>query len=334
MTTEQTPASRRLLRIRSEADVLALVPYTFGFHPEDSLVLISLDAQGSPFQARVDLPEEPGDLPLVTEQLVLPAVRNRGLRAILVAYTDDACLGEAATALLGHALEQAGVEVVLRLRADGTRWFPVGGDEPDLRAVEGVPYDVRTHELSSTAVLDGRVTYRNRRELAASLATEDWETVEQVMLAHAELPPLPLGDTRALVAEAQWLVGVVRTSTSEARVPDPRATARLLRGLVDPDVRDVVWCGITAESAEAHVRLWREVVRRSPEELVAPAAALLAFSAWLAGDGALAWCAVERSLWADPDHTLARLVARALEGALPPSTWKPVDPASLPLHAG
>jgi hypothetical protein len=64
-------------------------------------------------------------------------------------------------------------------------------------------------------------------------------------------------------------------------------------------------------------------VRQSPEHLVAPAAGLLAFAAWLSGDGALAWCAVERSLGADPDHTLAKLVARALEEAIPPTEWSP-----------
>jgi hypothetical protein len=334
MTTDQTPTSALRFRIRDEADVLALVPYTFGFHPEDSLVMLTLDAEGRPFQARVDLPDEPGDLLLVSEQLIPPAVLNNGRDAILVAYTDDECLAEAATGLLGHGLEQAGIEVVLRLRADGARWFPVGTDEPDVRAIEGVPYDVRTHELTSRAVLDGRVTYRNRQELAGSLATGDWETAEQVSDAHAELPPLPLRDTKALAEEARRLAAVVRDAISEQRCPDPTATARLLRGIACRDVRDVVWCAITQESADAHVRLWRDVVRCCPEQLVAPAAGLLAFSAWLAGDGALAWCAVERSLCADPDHTLARLVGQALEGAVPPSTWQGVDPMSLPLQAG
>ena len=76
------------------------------------------------------------------------------------------------------------------------------------------------------------------------------------------------------------------------------------------------------------------MVRRSPEELVAPAAGLLAFAAWLAGDGALAWCAVDRSLRSDPDHTLAQLVAQALEGAVPPSAWRPLDPPLLDRDAG
>ena len=47
-------------------------------------------------------------------------------------------------------------------------------------------------------------------------------------------------------------------------------------------------------NAARHVDLWRDVVRRRPRELRAAPAALLGFAAWLAGNGALAWCAVDR----------------------------------------
>jgi hypothetical protein len=327
MTTDQTPlpAPSRTFRIRSEADVLALVPFTFGFHPEDSLVMITLDTTGRPFQARVDLPEDPADLEVVVEQLVLPAVRNRAHRAVLVGYTDDHALAELATGLLAATLEAAGVEVLLSLRADGDRWFRLDGDGAD---PDGVPYDVRSHELSSRAVLEGRVTYRNREELADSLAVHDPEEVEEVLERHRSLRPLPTRDVgpgfpSGPAAEVAWLVGRLRTACAEDTPPSTELVARLLRGVARLDVRDALWCEITRDSAAAHVRVWRDVVRRSPEELVAPAAGLLAFAAWLSGDGALAWCAVERSLCADPDHSLARLVAQALERAVPPSAWTP-----------
>jgi hypothetical protein len=110
--------------------------------------------------------------------------------------------------------------------------------------------------------------------------------------------------------------------------------ARVLRAVAHQDLRDLVWCEMTRDSAPDHVVLWRDLVRRAPEPLAGPAAGVLAFAAWLAGDGALAWCAVERSLAADPDVVLARLVAQALESATPPSYWRPVDRALLRLGAG
>jgi hypothetical protein len=64
---------------------------------------------------------------------------------------------------------------------------------------------------------------------------------------------------------------------------------------------------------------------------VASPAAVLGFSAWLAGHGALAWCAVDRSLRARPGHSLACLVSDLLDAALPPTRWDPVDPCALAL---
>ena len=316
-------------RIRTEADVLALVPYTLGFHPVDSLVLVTLDERNRPFQARIDLPDDLDDLPLIAEHLVLAAVRNGAERALVVVYTDDECLGEAAAAALGDTLDRAGVTTLLTIRADGTRWFPLGSGETE---PEGRAYDVLGHELSSRAVLDGKVTFRNRAELADSLSPVDPVSVDEVETAHEALGPLATGG-QELLLESLWLMEQVRSQVAH-RDPEPVSTARFLRALANRDVRDLVWCDIDRENADAHVTLWREVVRRSPDTLVAPAAGLLAFAAWLAGDGALSWCAVDRCLCADPDHVLGQLVGEALSSAMPPSSWRPIDPQTLALFAG
>ena len=327
MTTPTSPT----FRIRTEADVLALVPYTLGFHPVDSLVLVTIDEQKRPFQARIDLPDDLDELPVIAEHLAFAALRNGAERALVIAYTDDECLGQAAAAALEEVLERSGVPTVMTIRADGSRWFPLG-DAAGEGDPDGQPYDVRGHELSSRAVLDGKVTFRDRAELADSLAALDPETVEEVEAAHDALQSVPPG--QELLLESLWLMEQVRNHVAEPKVPDASTTARLLRDLAHRDVRDLVWCDITRSNAPAHVTLWREVVRRSPERLVAPAAGLLAFASWLAGDGALAWCAVDRCLCADPDHVLGQLVGEALTSALPPTQWRPIDPGALGLFAG
>jgi hypothetical protein len=320
-------------RIRSEADVLALVPYTFGFHPVDSLVLVTLDDSKRPFQARIDLPDDLDELPAISEHLVVAALRNGAARALVIVYSDDECVGEAAAEALAAALDRFDIPTLLAIRADGSCWFPLGGKGDGV----GEPYDVRGHELSSRAVLDGRVTFRDRTELADSLAAGDPVVVESVQDAHDELPELP-GGGQELLLESLWLMEQVRSRSAgdadSVATPDPVTVARVLRALRIKDVRDLVWCDITSANAERHVALWRDIVRRSPEGLVAPAAGLLAFSAWLSGDGALAWCAVDRCLCADPDHVLGQLVGDALTSALPPSSWRPIDPESLALFAG
>ena len=51
---------------------------------------------------------------------------------------------------------------------------------------------------------------------------------------------------------------------------------------------------------------------------------MLALAAWLAGHGALAWCAVDRCTEVDPDHTLAGLVGDAAQPRGPALVVGPV----------
>ena len=80
------------------------------------------------------------------------------------------------------------------------------------------------------------------------------------------------------------------------------------------------------------MELWRELVRRAPRDLIPGAAALLAFAAWRAGDGALAWCAIDRALEVDPDQPLAHQVAAVLVDAVPPDAWADRECASSTPH--
>jgi hypothetical protein len=97
--------------------------------------------------------------------------------------------------------------------------------------------------------------------------------------------------------------------------------------LTDLRVRDDAWARMDPQFHEAHQRLWIDIVRRLPPDFVAPPAALLAFTAWQAGDGALASVAIERALDADPHYSMALLVADALHAGLPPSAARlPMTP--------
>jgi hypothetical protein len=109
---------------------------------------------------------------------------------------------------------------------------------------------------------------------------------------------------------------------------------RLLVALERIDVRDVAWAEMTRANASLHVELWRDLLRRAPDALAAAPAGLLAFAAWLDGDGALAWCAVERCQQVEPGYGLAGLLTTALANAVPPSTWRPLSPEGLTLFTG
>jgi hypothetical protein len=95
--------------------------------------------------------------------------------------------------------------------------------------------------------------------------------------------------------------------------------------LYDVQVRDAAWLRMTTQTAEQHVQLWREIGRRAlPPYHVAPLA-LLAFAAWLSGDGPLARCAVDRVLASDPTYSMAHLIRNVVAAMVPPSVWPPDD---------
>ena len=50
---------------------------------------------------------------------------------------------------------------------------------------------------------------------------------------------------------------------------------------------------------------------------------LAGFAAWLSGDGASAWCAVERAEAAAPHYSMAALLRETLTRCLPPDVWRP-----------
>ncbi|WP_091111842.1 DUF4192 domain-containing protein [Nocardioides psychrotolerans] len=312
---------------RCPDDLLAMVAVTLGFTPTDSVAMLTFGVT-HPFHARVDLPDGKDDVPDVVECLVDPAVRNGVRRVVLVLFSEDEAMAGRVWRALRDGFRDAGIVVLEALRADGRRWFPLlGGDR--LAADLGMPYDVNAHPFVVQAVLCGRVTLADRAELARTLLPVPARVGE--VAAALELQPLrwgrddpPEGDV--ILAEGEWTELLVEHLVARGSAPEADIVARLLRGLVLLRVRDAAWATITADSAEEHVAWWSDLLRRTPPELAAPAATLLAWSAWQAGHGALAWCALDVAFAAEPDYTLATTLAELLTAAVPPSAWAEMGP--------
>lgn len=335
------------LRITSPEDLLALVPTVLGFHPEDSLVLVVAAGEVGAMHARVDLPGDDEEAIFeVVETLLAATARALARQVALIAYSDDGLDVEDLVDELSGRLEARGVEVLCAVRADGERWYSLDWHSvctPD----DGVPYDLSSHPIMAQSVLEGRVTYARRSELADSLVGTDLEATEAVEQAADEAlrrfkaaarHPLgmenPEGAQAHLMAEACWVRERVRRHVGAGEPLDDAEVGRLVAAVVNIAVRDVAWAEMTRVDAPQHVELWRDVLRRTPYELLAAPAALLAFAAWLAGQGALAWCAVERCQEVEPDYSMAGLIAQALTAAVHPSTWQQIPPEDLPLFAG
>lgn len=288
---------------RSGEDLLAMLPVLFGFQPDRSLVLVSLPP-GPPMHARIDMGGTSGEVVEALALLFGPARKHRVERAVLYMLTDLAT-AEAFHEEIVTARRRWGIELLEVVVADGRRWRPLGS------GAVAQEYDVWSHPFVAHAVLEGRVILPSRAALEATLSAEP-----------ARVAPVREHWGRGLVGavDAASASALVARHADAGSAPGPHEIALLLALLEDDAACVEIAAATRRATARAHLGVWTTVVRAAPEELVAPAAAVLAFVAWLAGEGALAWCGVERAR-SGGGCAMTRLVAQLLEGAVRPETW-------------
>ncbi len=313
MTT--TDPSSRQMRATCPEDLLAFVPVALGFSPTSSVVLLSVEGT-RPFHARIDLPGDESDVDDVVGALLRPARKHGISKVVIVVYDDDTAVADETAWSLYEGLTAAGVEVVEVLRVHDGHYFAVlPGRQPE--AYRGIAFDVGHHPFAAESVLGGRVTHSSREALAATLARDEGAAAAVAELV-AAASPLPAAGFRPLISAH---------ATSRIPLP-PDVVARLAVSLAQPELRDEAWRWLSRASAGSCVEFWSDLVRRTPEELVAGPASVLALTAWLAGEGALAWCAVDRARAAEPEHSLADLVAELLMSATSPALWEVITPSA------
>ena len=306
------PHPTTTLTARTPGDIAAFVPVALGFVPERSVVLASIGPGGG-MHARVDLPHDPDDVDDVVEALVRPARRHGVREVVVVVYDDDTTVADEAAWALHEELTAVGIGVREVLRVHDDHWYAVLPGAP-LPAYRGVPFTLAEHPFTAQAVFDGRVTHASREALRATIAPDPSGGLATDDVVAAS--PLPLG---ALAALARRHVERGTTFT-------PSELAAVAVTVTSGERRDEAWVWLGRPQARAAVDLWSDAVRRLPLSHVAGPAAVLAFAAWLVGDGALAWCAVDRCREARPAHSLASLVAQLLETATSPDSWEALRP--------
>lgn len=310
----QTPTR---LRVRRPDELLAIIPYLIGFHPQESLVVVFVRSGRVILAGRLDLPADT-DGEKTAEYIRALAKRERAEALALVAYSAAALpANRLLTRLMDHLTDHELTDV---LYVGHGRWWSLTCAN-ECCPLAGTPLDLTSHPLSASAVLAGLGTRASRHELEASVAGP----------ADEELPRLDrLID--ALLADHEQL-------------DEPEEAGRLLasmidKGLVDPDVldeesclllgllvrdvhlRDLAWALIAPASADDHVRLWGAVVAHVPPAVAAAPLCLLGIAAWVQGAGALLNCCSERLARVDPDYSMGRVLAEISEQAIPPSRWE------------
>ena len=296
------------LRLTCPEDLIAAAPSLLGFHPHDSVVLI---AAGRPsFQARVDVPrlDDPDDDVEEVVALLETPVARHGIAAVVLLYF---CADHARALRVHRPLlrvrQERGVRVPEALHVTPTRYASLV--EPGHPRWQ--PYDVGGHPLLAEAVFEGRQIHVDRAALAAEVSG-DREAARALggALARTRFEPA--------LAEAAWAAATMAGLVEEDAEPDETTAARLIGALAIPEVRDAHWVGHSGPDAAAHARVWSGLLRRCPDRCLPAVASLTAMLRFRSGDGARAWCALDRA----PDaagHSLGSLVTELLTRGISPA---------------
>ncbi|WP_410814850.1 DUF4192 domain-containing protein [Micromonospora sp. 067-2] len=325
----------RTLRLTSRHDIVVAVPYLLGFHPANSLVCIALDDKLIRFVARLELPQSSALDDFAEPAAQTAVLMSRYASAVILVGYGPADHVSQATAVLTTALHAIDIDVREVLRVDGDRYWCLCG-APD--CADAVAYHPSASIVPAEAVYLGIAPLPDRpalRQLITPVTGPDRVRMRAVTETALRRLVGMLADGRAGTASG----GHQQSSPPEKVVHHGvtavrRAYACAVRGdvlsdddvawltavLMVPEVRDHAWT--TGDGSDEQRRLWIDVTRRAVPELSAAPACLLAVTAYLGGDGALANIAVERALNADPDYRLAHLLGHALQAGVPPHVWR------------
>jgi Domain of unknown function (DUF4192) len=325
------------VRIGSPEEVLAAIPYLLGFHPTRSIVVIGARPPRDRIHVsfRYDLPDPP-DSGYASEiaRHATTVLANQGVTlAIVAGYGPGSVVTPVAEQFRCH-LAEAGVELREMLRAEDGRYWSYLCHDPGCCPAEGVPFDVSVTAVAAQMTLAGNMTLPDRAALEKTVAplggvarasmrqaTIRAENRAAAMIADAARAGGKRREVlRPVVDDGLRAVsGAIGTYRRGERITSDDEIAWLSITLADLRVRDDAWARMDPAHADAHQRLWTDVLRRAEPRYVPAPACLLAFTAWQTGDGALANVAIARALESDPGYTMALLLADAIGGGIPPS---------------
>jgi hypothetical protein len=327
------------VRIRDAGEIAAALPHLLGFRPRESVVLLSLTGAG---RGRVGLTVR-ADIPPAEHVGSLAAVLARSLctdrpdGAVVVVVSEASDEGRPGEPDIPHrdlvremvrALAGLGVPVGDALLVRGGRWWDYDCVYGCCGPGGGTPLPTEVTELEVASVATGTVVERDRDDLLARIAPTPGRDRGAMAAACArvavECSAAVLDSGMEAVAAESW--SAVTDAAALCRPGAPAVdgltdteVARVVWGLRDGDVRDrALGLALGAEPAAAE-QLWTECTRRAPSPLDAAPATLLAVSAWLRGDGAMANVALGRALDSEPGYGLARLLGDALAACVTPA---------------
>jgi hypothetical protein len=310
--------------LTSPHDLLAAIPFLIGYHPQNSLVLVSLKSDAVGMAMRVDLPSD-----IATESYDLLAshfVREEAEAALIVAYADEKSTDpESVLINTSAALVRAGIDIKESLIVRDNRFrsmlctdqscCPLEGNEiPDLDSSRIAAEHVIAGHLMPFESVDGLV--QSIAAVPSSFESSWQDEVQEFWVSSdaEEINDLQRDGATAIID----LAGEYREGRG---AEDRELVARVIGRMSDIQVRDFALGSHTDETTDSYWAMWRDLLRIAPRGFVAPIASLFAALAYERGEGALAHKALDRALHDDDQYSLALLLRRVFTAGWPAQSF-------------
>ena len=317
--------------LTSPHDLLAAIPFLIGYHPTDSLVIVSLKEDCVGMAMRVDYPTpDCVNANDAYNTLIYHLVREGTQGALVVAYVPDGRSdGVEILENISTALARAEIPIRESLLISNGRWRSVLCCDQECCPSQGneLP-EISSSRVAVEQVADGRpMPYSDREGMADSIASlslsSDIDFIAQVeefridpeseLLQNAQRN----GALAVLVLASRFIAG----SLGRDIASDQKLSAHVLGSLSDIQVRDFALGSHDDATIEIYWTIWRYLLRIAPTGFVAPVASLLAALSYEKGEGALAQRSLDRALTDDPSYSLAALLRRVFNAGWPPESF-------------
>lgn len=309
--------------LTSPHDLLATVPFLVGYHPTNSLVVISLKDQALGMAMRVDYPMEP-DLDQI-DSLSDHLLKEGADGALIVAYLPDGVFdSEYLLAPLREAITLRNISLRECIEVRHGRWRSSICTDPKCCPPDGSAMpEIDSSRIAAEQVAQGKVLpFSDLKQLNESIAAEVVD-IELTNLIN-QIPQIDYEADGVKDRQREGAIAVNDLAQVFARYGicnDKKLIALVLARLMDLQVRDYAMGITNSENIEELWSMWRWLLRIAPSGFVAPVASLFSAVSYERGDGALAQRALDRAFLDDAKYPLAKLLRRVYAAGWPPASF-------------
>lgn len=310
--------------LTSANDLITAIPFLIGFHPTNSIVLISVKDESIGLAMRIDLPER-----LMSEQIDLLAhhfLRDHSEAALVVAYMpEDRDDGDSILISLGAGLIRNGVDIQESIVVKSGRYRSIICRDHSCCPPHGKEMpEISASEIAAEHVVAGiPMPFENISQLIETLApdpaslTLGWASDVSTFAIDEDDPDIS-ALRRDGVETMDLLLDAFRMGYG---ISNRTLVARMIGRMSDLQVRDYAMGVHGEDTYDLFFTMWREVLRLAPVGFVAPIACIVAAMAYEGGDGAMAQKALDRALEDENDYPLAALLRRVFNAGWPPESF-------------